>query len=314
MAWIKRNLIFLIISVVGVLLLGGAGYYLYVKKSLNSERIDQFNSVKSDAENLVHANVTPGDGKKVDNIKAAKDNAQQLRGFISRAQKSFEPIPAIPSETNFGPDIFAAQLRSTIDGLQQQAAAASVALPPRYDFAFSSIKTKITFAAGSLAPWSEQLGEIKAMCDVLFAAKINSLDGIRRERASSDDKEAADYIELHSVTNDLAVLSPYEITFRSFSGELAGVLSGLANSRHCFRVRNISIEPSGQSIGTMDAGIPAAVPRPMIDSDAAPAAQPVAAPVAAAPVLHGGLPTVVNEHLLKVTMLVEVVKLKLTGN
>ena len=73
-----------------------------------------------------------------------------------------------------------------------------------------------------------QLGEVKGICEVLFEAKVNSLDNLRRERVSADDSKGpqTDYLGEKSVTNELAVLTPYEVTFRCFSSELAAVLAG----------------------------------------------------------------------------------------
>ena len=84
-----------------------------------------------------------------------------------------------------------------------------------------------------------QLAEVKAICTVLFQAKINSLDNIRRERVSEDDLKGpqTDYLPEKSVTNELAVLSPYEVTFRCFSSELAAVLAGFAS---------FALRPAGQ--------------------------------------------------------------------
>src|SRR5204862_6259930 len=106
----------------------------------------------------------------------------------------------------------------------------------------------VSFAAGSLVPLSVQLGEVKTICDVLFQAKVNSLDSLRRESISADDANSTqgqtDYISRHSVTNELAVLSPYEITFRGFSSELAAVLAGFASSPRGLIVKTINVEPA----------------------------------------------------------------------
>src|SRR5207253_2234242 len=94
-----------------------------------------------------------------------------------------------------------------------------------------------------------QLGEIKAICEVLCQAKINSLDNIRRERVSTDDATGpqSEYLAERSTTNALAVISPYELTFRCFSPELASVLAGFASSPLGLLVKSINVEaaPAG---------------------------------------------------------------------
>ncbi len=45
-----------------------------------------------------------------------------------------------------------------------------------YSFSFAAQRERLAYAAGSLEPLSVQLGEVKAICEVLFQAKVNSLD------------------------------------------------------------------------------------------------------------------------------------------
>ena len=57
-------------------------------------------------------------------------------------------------------------------------------LPPKYDFSFTAQRSLVKFASGSLGPLATQLGEVKAITEVLLAARINALDGIQRVRVS----------------------------------------------------------------------------------------------------------------------------------
>ena len=47
-----------------------------------------------------------------------------------------------------------------------------------------------------------------------------------------------------SVTNLGVIRTPYEVTFSSFSGELAGVVEGFMRSSNCFLLKNIQVVPS----------------------------------------------------------------------
>ena len=82
------------------------------------------------------------------------------------------------------------------------------------------------------------------ICGLLFQAKINSLDNVRRERVSADDATGpqTDYLTEKSVTNELAVLTPYELTFRCFSSELAAVLEGIGSSPAGLIAKTINVE------------------------------------------------------------------------
>jgi len=246
MSWIKRNLYFFIGSVVAVVLMGLAGFYLYSKWQLNNEIMEKLNQDYAELQRLNQENPHPGSGQ-VDNIKAAKQQQEQLRQLVQKIREHFERIPAIPDlGTNVTSQEYKSALDRTIAQLQRDATNASVILPPDYSFSFTAQRPRVTFAPGSLEPLSVQLGEVKAICDILFKAKINSLDNIRRVRVSPDDANGpqTEYLLKQSVTNELAILTPYEITFRCFSTELAAVLEGLGASRHGFLVKSLNVEPA----------------------------------------------------------------------
>jgi hypothetical protein len=315
MSWLKRNLFFLIGSVIALALLGAAGFYFFQKSKLNDQTRAKLKADYDELERLNTQKPHPGT-EKIDNIKAAKEQRAQWQELLARGNKFFEPIAPIPEGTNVTDETFAAQLRKTIEQLQREADSASVTLPPRYDFSFGAIKSKITFAPGSLQPLSVQLGEIKAICDILFRAKINNLDSIRRERVSPDDRELADYLDRHSVTNDQVVLTPYEVTFRSFSAELAGVLGGFASSTHGFIVKSIIVEPAGaaalnapEAVVTYAPTMAPNRPRGEDDEGYRPPT-PTVAPVA--PGVRGGLTPVLVERPVRVTLWLELVKLNRT--
>jgi hypothetical protein len=144
--------------------------------------------------------------------------------------------------------------------MQRDAAKASVALPPKdasgqtYSFSFAAQRDRLAYAAGSLEPLAIQLSEIKAICAVLFQAKVNSLDELRRERVSEDDARGpqTDYLSDKSLTNELAVMSPYEVSFRCFSSELAAVLAGFASAPCGLMIKTINVESAPAMPATTD--------------------------------------------------------------
>lgn len=260
MDWIKRNLYFLIGALVAVALMGWAGFYLYSKYNLNNETLNQLNEQYAKLDQLNKQNPHPGSGK-VDNIAEAKKQQQQLTDLIRKIRTQFTPIQPIPEGPKVDSQDFTAALRRTIDYLQRTATNSSVILPPNYSFSFEAQKPRVSFAPGSLVPLSVQLGEVKAICEVLFAAKVNALDNLRRERVSPDDSggPATDYTDRKSVTNELAVMTPYEVSFRSFSTELAAVLAGFAGASNGILVKTINVEPAPSSALSAD---PMATPMP----------------------------------------------------
>jgi hypothetical protein len=333
MDWIKRNLIFVIGAVVALGLMGVAGFYTFSGWKHNADEREKLNSAYEELKRLNTLNPHPGGGK-VDNIKLAREQEKELQDFIAKVTRHFARITAIPDATNVAGKEFSSALQQTIDQLQHQATNNSVVLPPKYRFSFEAHLGRVQFAAGSLGPLSVQLGEVKTIASILNAAKINALDGIRRERVSPDDAAGSptDYLDIKSTTNELAVITPYEVTFRCFTPELAAVLTGLAASPHGLLVKSINVEPAPAS--TLAENSPAAmtqvfVPGPPQPAEPTqrereaqfrnryglnkdrptltpgPAAPVVVAPPAAKPTIQ----TIVKERQLKVTMLIHVVKL-----
>src|ERR1017187_423109 len=271
MDWIKRNLYFLVGSLVAVALMGLAGWYLYSKWHLNNDILVGLDEQYAKLKSLSEQNPHPGSGK-TDNIKIARDQQQQLRDYIRKTRPYFQLCPPIPQPESgkLTSQEFSSALSRTLDQMQRDAAKASVVLPPNdsknnsYSFSFAAQKESLAYLPGSLAPLSEQLGEVKAICAVLCAAKINSLDNLRRERVSDDDLKGpqTDYLSDKSVTNELAVLAPYEVSFRCFSPELAAVLAGFAGAPCGLIIKTINVESAPASATGEEQGMPVAGPTP----------------------------------------------------
>ena len=356
MSWLKRNLFFAIGSLVALILMGLAGWFLYSKWSQNNDVLASLNNDYEELKNLNSKNPHPGSGS-INNIQLAKEQRTQLLDFMKKTGPFFAPVPRVPDLPKITDRDFSAALSQTIEQLRAQATNASVALPAEnYSFSFAAQKSKISFAAGSLDRVAVQLGEIKMLSEILFEARINGLDNLRRERVSQDDSFGlqTDYLGEKTTTNSLAVLTPYAITFRSFSTELAAVMAGLANSHHGWLVKSLNIELA--PVVAAPEPIAAATPRyimapvqgnPMQEemmtrqqqeqnaqaafasryglggggqqnlggvnyrglNSAAPAYTPPPTGVpGVAPANKGGLPTVLDEKLLKVTLDLYLVK------
>lgn len=314
MAWIKRNLLFVIGAVIAVGLLAAAGVYDFENWQRNNDALKSLNQMYDTLRKLNSQTPSPGNDK-INNIQTAHKQAQQLQEWIQQAKQYFQPIPPVPDPTNgvITDAQFAAARDHTLNQLQIEAANASVSLPPQYGFSFEAERTLVRFAPGSLNALAQQLGEVKTICEIFYAAKVNSLDDIRRVRVSSGDASGpqSDYLDETAVTNQLAVFMPYEVTFRGFSQDLAKVLSSLASSSHGFIVKSINVQPAA---GAANASSPSSAQAPGGQSlPYAPSAQWPPYVSSPAPPGGGGLQTVLNEQLLSITLDIDIVKL-LPGN
>jgi hypothetical protein len=295
MVWIKRNLFFVIGGVIALALLGAAAFYDLNEWHRNSAAFDKLNEIYGTLREMTQQKPSPGN-EKINNTEAAKRQERQVREWIARTKDYFQPIAPIPNLTNapVTSALFAAALRRTIDQLQHEAEAANVTLQPKYGFSFEAQRTLVKFAPGSLNSLALQLGEVKTISETLFTSRVNWFDSVQRVRVSDDDATGpqSDYLDDHSVTNDTAVLTPYMITFRAFSPEIAHVLADFAASPNGFVVKGINVQPATGGGG----------PESGISMPVSPAAAPGAMPN------KGGLQTVLKEQLLRVTLEIEIVK------
>lgn len=245
MDWVKRNLAFVIGTGLAVVLMLLSGFYLYSNSAKNNEAREQLEAEYNELKRLHQLKPHPGKGD-VDNISLARQQKDELLQVIARVEEQLEPITAIPANTNVTGEQFSASLRRTIDQLNRGAKSSSVIVPTNYNFSFEAEKRLVKFAPGSLDRLAVQLGEVKALSEILFAAKVNKLTGLRRPRVSPDDWTGpqSDYFGEPSETNELAVISPYEISFESFSAELSAVVSGFANSPHGIVIEGLNVRPA----------------------------------------------------------------------
>jgi hypothetical protein len=321
MGWIKRNLFLVVGGVLTLLFLGGAGFYIFKGWSGNSEASSTLTELYDKLQQYSQEPIQPGNDK-TDNVKTAKDQEQQMRDWINQAKDYFQPIASIP-QGEVTSKTYATALNNTVNLLQQEAREKSINLPPQYNFSFQVQSTKLTISSG-LEPLAQQLGEVEAITEILYAARINQLDGIQRVRVCDDDANGlqADYIDNRPVTNDLAIITPYVLTFDTFSPELGKVLSGFAGSANGFIVKSVSVQPSNAAGSSPAApNYPgqyppgAAAPEGFAPNNYQPAmgrfpgAVPQQPPPGAGAPGKGGLQTVLKEQLLHITLEVDIVKL-----
>ena len=332
MAWIKRNLYFVITVAVALGVTGYCGYLLYSVLNENAEASEKYNSSKSSLDGLLHQTPFPSP----ENIKSAETDAARLRNFLAEFRKPFAPFPPPPPIE--GTQGFNTYLTKTIALFGTEATNAGVGIDPGYAFSFSQQLPKLTHPLDAIPNWMQELEEIRAILHILYTAKINYLERIRRVSANADDVGGDDYIQFTNTTTAWGTVSPYMITFRAFSAEIANVLAGVAASSNCFIVKAIYVSPSRVPLpdaATLQQQMPTAPappvrifrPPPSTDFPSpgqrgregeglrqrfAPRPAPVMPAAEAAPAVPAGPETIEFEKPLFVTIYLDVVKLKPT--
>jgi hypothetical protein len=323
MAWIKRNLYFFIGSILALALMGVGGWYFYAEYSAEGQSGNQIADDYDKLRELNQQNPHPGKaGGPVDNVQAAKDQQAALRAWIDSTHPYFQPVKQLGDLNSFP-----TELDNSVAQLQRTAREDGVSLPPGYYFTFLAQKNMLAIPLNILPQLAARLGEVKVICGILFDARINSLESIRREALSSDDTNGPDYLppDQRTVSTPLADLTPYEITFDCFSGELATVLGKLAASPHGLVVKSIVVGPaqSGASMAGMAAspnpyagpgGMPASVGHYNLGGynpgGYNPGVPPPRSFTPAPPPPNGRPVKFLSENKLRITLLVEVIKPK----
>ena len=320
MPWLKKNLTLVVSGVIALALLGFAGFFLYSKLTGESEVSGQLTAQTEELDRLSKLNPHPGT-EKVNNIDAAKRQDKELKDFLAEARKTFLPL-SYPTGIDSGQ--FRLLMDTTFDELHRSAQASGVKLTAGYAFTFASQKSQMNFEPNVLEPLVIALSDIREVCQMLFRAKVLTLDGIRRVPIMTQDTPgsgpAADIWNKKPFTNDLAISTPYEFTFHSFTPELAAVLEELYSSPHCFIVKNVVVDTAPSQLLQAEAApvLPAAIPmspgfggmdmrmrmRYGLLMQPTPQAAPTPTPA------RGGLTPMVDEKPFRVIMWVEALRLK----
>src|SRR5580693_5579214 len=108
MTWIKRNLYFLLCTLVAFGLMVWGGFFLFSAVSGETEITGKITERWDTLKKLYDMNPNPGSGD-VDNVKEAKDQNAELETYIKQAGAYFRSPPPIPNEPKVDNADFAAQ-------------------------------------------------------------------------------------------------------------------------------------------------------------------------------------------------------------
>jgi hypothetical protein len=228
MAWLKRNLIFVVSGLVALGVLGFATIYMMSKKELNETVTADLQNKQSEWNRLNQKDPHPGTDS-LDNITAAQVEQKKVTAVLEEARTHYEMMNATNTIDNA---TFKKMLDDSLYELKQQASASGVETPQDFGFTFTSQRNELRFPEASLVPLKSRLEDIKDICSVLYNSKVHGITSLKRPAVAEEESAlgAQDYHSYTPVTNSLAVITPYELTFRGFSAEVASVLHGFATS------------------------------------------------------------------------------------
>ena len=316
MAWITRNLFFVITVAIGLAVTGYCGFLLFEALRDNKGVSEEYGTTVTSLKDL-----QKNPNLNQESIATAKADQERAKAFLQDFRKAFAPVPTPPTVNEEG---FKEYIQKQILELGVAATNSGVMLPPDYEFTFGVQRNRLSYSSECIGPWMQQLEEIKAIMRVLCAAKINYLVGLQRVSVCNDDFMGGDFLAATTVSNQTGVVTPYVISFRGFSPEVAAVLAGFAGSSNCFIVKDIDVKQSSEAIPILapasdDEGpvpVPGVPSRPnppgrlrrqMGAGDDYRPPQQVQAPVV---VVASAPQVILAESLLFVTVAVDVVRLK----
>jgi hypothetical protein len=305
MAWIKRNLLLALGGLMAVALLGFGIFYFWTNRQKNKEIEGKLEENKSALTRLINQDPYPSRT----NITRAKEELVRVEAAVQEAKMFFQPVPfeAVTGQA------FKSLLDQTLYDLHQKAVDASVELPNKdYAFTFAHQKTQLQFPPEAFPALPQQLAEIKRICEVLFDARINKLITLRRSRLYAEEPVSqVDHHEMTPVVNEAMGMAsnPYIVVFHGFTPELATAMQAFYQSTNGLVVRSVAAEPAPTEVANVPGGQAGApvnpVVRPAPTQPAQPGATRPGVPAAAKP---EGIKTVLNERLLKITLVIEVLR------
>jgi len=238
MAWVKRNIIFVIIVAVGLIAAGYCGYLLHAVMAANADASGKFVEAQEELKKEREAKppATP------ENLEAAKADQERVKSFLGDFRKSFSPFPTPPKVDERG---FSDHLQITLREFAAAATNAGVQVPAGYGFAFGAERAKMTFAPECIEGWMDEIEQVRVILRILFDCKINALESIQRVQICGDDIDGNDTLPTVAPgSNTWGVVMPYRLAFRGFSTEVANVLASFADSSNCFIVKYVDVKPS----------------------------------------------------------------------
>jgi hypothetical protein len=256
MPWIQKNLTLVLGGLVGLVLLGGSAFFLYTQSTREAAVHAALEEKREEWNRLNSLNPYPDEK----NIRSVREEAARVEKLAVALKENLKAAEVQPVTDTFTLKVL---IETTISQLKQEAEAAGVNLPDRYAFTFQKLREMPQFDSNGIPKLAEQVAQISALCRVLFDAKIHSLDQIRRPAILKDEGGSSEYLTKKAVTNrNLIVRAPYDVAFRAFSSELAGVLRGLAALDQVVAIKTINVEPTTlpPSTGVMPTMI---MPNPM---------------------------------------------------
>ena len=308
MIFVRRNLFWILGGLASVVMVVASLLFATSAKSKADENLRALSAYTNSVNQLKDATPYPSP----ETIAKVDEDTVSVEDFSRQAEALFDhPKPPV-----MPPRQFKVHLINSLVALQAEATHHNVRLPPEFRFTFAHLLPKPNLLPYSVGPLGERLQDIQHLSKILFESRVHSIDSFARVPAH--EREKGGRVLLYDVgirtnlTTETAEFTstPYRFTFRGFTSELTEVLNRLANSDRFYVVRQIEVQAmqsadSWQAVGKApndfadNATLKTTRVNLLRQAHIAAAAQGV---------VRQTLETIVDERLLRVTLMVDVVK------
>jgi hypothetical protein len=262
MAWLKRNIIWLVGGLVSLGMIGGATVFTLEAKKKQEEAVNNLSTYTNTVNRLKSAKPYPS----TEMVQKLEGETVAVRSFIDEAEKMFvyEEPQRMPGQE------FKVHLINSLVKLRTEATNFNVELPPNFNFTFTHLLPMPNLLPYSVKPLQVQLRDIEEIAQVLFESRIHGLEAFSRVPAYAREPGSKNVLVYDmgvrtNLTTDKAVFTstPYKFTFRGFTTELTEVLNRFARAKRFYVVKRLEVEtvppkvdPGGAMLagGRMDEG------------------------------------------------------------
>ncbi|MGB0582152.1 MAG: hypothetical protein ACPGVU_20855 [Limisphaerales bacterium] len=238
----KRNLFWIVGGVVSVGMIIVAVLFSSSAKVKADASLDALSAYTNTVNKLKDATPYPSP----ETIAKVDNDALKVEGFSKEAESLF----AYEKPRRRQPQKFKVHLINSLVALHTEATNHNVRLPVGVDFnfTFSHLLSMPNLLPCSVAPLAERLQDVQDISRILFESRVHAIDSFARVPGWANEQGGRVLMHDVGIRTNLSTeaadftSTPYRISFRGFTSELTEVLNRFACADRFYVVRQIEVQ------------------------------------------------------------------------